>query len=207
MANLIITISALCARVSSPCPLINVFLPFFCLFFFPHPQEQAKLDASKQAASPDDLDDLSPMPQTTVPPVRRRGGISAEPVSEEDATSYVKKVVPKDYKTMAALSKAIAKNVLFAHLDENERSDIFDAMFPCTFLPGESIIQQGDEGDNFYVIDIGEVEVSFALDTPWRASLTTYVTQKWTFFANLLWQTFCMKPMYGLSLFTELLPL
>lgn len=74
---------------------------------------------------------------------RRRGGISAEPVSEEDATSYVKKVVPKDYKTMAALSKAIAKNVLFAHLDENERSDIFDAMFPVTFLPGEAIIRQG----------------------------------------------------------------
>ena len=30
-------------------------------------------------------------------------------------------VVPKDYKTMEALSKAIAKNVLFSHLDENER--------------------------------------------------------------------------------------
>lgn len=51
--------------------------------------------------------------------------------------------MPKDYKTMAALSKAIAKNVLFAHLDENERSDIFDAMFPVTFLPGEPIIRQG----------------------------------------------------------------
>lgn len=60
---------------------------------------------------------------------------------------------------MAALSKAIAKNVLFSHLDENERSDIFDAMFPVTCLPGEVIIQQGDEGDNFYVIDQGEVEV------------------------------------------------
>jgi cAMP-dependent protein kinase regulator len=69
-------------------------------------------------------------------------------------------VVPKDYKTMAALSKAIAKNVLFSHLDENERSDIFDAMFPVNFLPGESIIKQGDEGDNFYVVDLGEVEVS-----------------------------------------------
>ncbi len=60
---------------------------------------------------------------------------------------------------MAALSKAIAKNVLFSHLDENERSDIFDAMFPVNCLPDESIIQQGDEGDNFYVIDQGEVEV------------------------------------------------
>jgi len=71
-------------------------------------------------------------------------------------------VVPKDYKTMAALSKAIAKNILFSHLDENERSDIFDAMFPVTFLQGESIIQQGDEGDNFYVIDVGEVEVLYS---------------------------------------------
>nr|CAD7444654.1 unnamed protein product [Timema bartmani] len=96
---------------------------------------------------------------TVQQPARRRGGISAEPVSEEDATSYVKKVVPKDYKTMAALSKAIAKNVLFSHLDENERSDIFDAMFPVNFLPGETIIQQDDEGDNFYVIDQGEVEI------------------------------------------------
>lgn len=76
----------------------------------------------------------------------------------------VLQVVPKDYKTMAALSKAIAKNVLFSHLDENERSDIFDAMFPVNCLQGEAIIQQGDEGDNFYVIDHGEVEVetSFA---------------------------------------------
>ncbi|XP_023161198.1 cAMP-dependent protein kinase type I regulatory subunit isoform X1 [Drosophila hydei] len=121
--------------------------------------EQVKLDASKQVISPDDCEDLSPMPQTAAPPVRRRGGISAEPVTEEDAANYVKKVVPKDYKTMNALSKAIAKNVLFAHLDESERSDIFDAMFPVNHTAGENIIQQGDEGDNFYVIDVGEVEV------------------------------------------------
>jgi len=92
--------------------------------------------------------------------VKRRGAISAEPITEEDASSYVKKVVPKDYKTMESLSKAIAKNVLFSHLDENERSDIFDAMFPHNAIPGEVIIKQGDEGDNFYIIDSGDVEVS-----------------------------------------------
>jgi len=79
--------------------------------------------------------------------------------TEEDILAYVKKVVPKDFKTMASLSKAIAKNVLFSHLDENERSDIFDAMFPVSAIPGEVIINQGDEGDNFYIIDTGEVEV------------------------------------------------
>ena len=62
---------------------------------------------------------------------------------------------------MASLSKAIAKNVLFSHLDENERSDIFDAMFPVSAIPGEVIINQGDEGDNFYIIDTGEVEVNY----------------------------------------------
>ncbi|XP_033630094.1 cAMP-dependent protein kinase regulatory subunit-like isoform X1 [Asterias rubens] len=117
----------------------------------------------------------SPAPQTeeaeendepaSTPPVvqtkgrRRRGAFSAEPLTEEYAASYVKKVIPKDYKTMAALSKSIAKNVLFSHLDENERSDIFDAMFPVKHNKDEVVIQQGDEGDHFYIIDEGEVDI------------------------------------------------
>lgn len=109
--------------------------------------------------SPDEMDDLESPALHVQPPGRRRGAISAEPIREEDIESYVKKVVPKDYKTMASLSKAIAKNVLFSHLDENERSDIFDAMFPVNAMPGEVIIQQGDEGDNFYIIDTGDVEI------------------------------------------------
>lgn len=69
-------------------------------------------------------------------------------------------VIPKDYKTTSALSKAIERNVLFSHLDENEKSDIFDAMFPTQHIEGETVIRQGDEGDNFYIIDSGEVNVS-----------------------------------------------
>merc|ERR1711910_223882 len=110
------------------------------------------------SADGEDVESPMPLPQN-FSAVRRRGAISAEPITEEDVAAYVKKVVPKDFKTMASLSKAIAKNVLFSHLDENERSDIFDAMFPVNALPGEVIIQQGDEGDNFYIIDTGEVEV------------------------------------------------
>jgi len=102
-------------------------------------------------------------------------------------------VVPKDYKTMAALSKAIAKNILFSHLDENERSDIFDAMFQVTFLQGESIIQQGDEGDNFYVIDVGEVEVRYIIPSAviyyTQSFVTDYSVQCFSssrFFVNVL---------------------
>lgn len=100
-----------------------------------------------------------PQPPIVTKKRSRRGAVSAEVYTEEDAASYIKKVVPKDYKTMAALSKAIAKNVLFAHLDDAERSDIFDAMFSVNRLAGEILILQGDEGDNFYVIDHGEVDI------------------------------------------------
>jgi len=126
--------------------------------------QKLERDATKEnkaaLLSPDEGEEAeSPMPSNIQQPVRRRGAISAEPINEEDAATYVKKVVPKDYKTMASLSKAIAKNVLFSHLDETERSDIFDAMFPSNAIPGEVIIQQGDEGDNFYIIDKGSVDV------------------------------------------------
>merc|ERR1712180_580819 len=128
--------------------------------YFQRLEREAAKESKAALLSPDDAEDAeSPLPSNIIQPVRRRGAISAEPINEEDAASYVKKVVPKDYKTMASLSKAIAKNVLFSHLDENERSDIFDAMFPSSAMPGEIIIQQGDEGDNFYIIDQGEVEI------------------------------------------------
>lgn len=38
-----------------------------------------------------------------------------------DLSFFSLQVIPKDYKTMTALAKAISKNVLFAHLDDNER--------------------------------------------------------------------------------------
>merc|ERR1711935_690695 len=128
--------------------------------YFQRLEREAAKESKAALLSPDDCEDAeSPLPSNIIQPVRRRGAISAEPINEEDAASYVKKVVPKDYKTMASLSKAIAKNVLFSHLDENERSDIFDAMFPVSAIPGEVIINQGDEGDNFYILDQGEVEI------------------------------------------------
>lgn len=40
---------------------------------------------------------------------------------ESDFAWLPLQVIPKDYKTMTALAKAISKNVLFAHLDDNER--------------------------------------------------------------------------------------
>lgn len=99
----------------------------------------------------------SPAPQRVARP--RRGAVSASVMNEGELNSYEKKVIPKDYKTTAALQKAIAKNILFTHLEEDEKSDIFDAMYPVSHKADAVVIQQGDEGDNFYVLDNGEVDV------------------------------------------------
>lgn len=56
-------------------------------------QEQVKAAQAAAAALEGEADgELSPLPVPVGQPPRRRGGISAEPVTEEDATSYVKKV-------------------------------------------------------------------------------------------------------------------
>eukprot|EP01134_Creolimax_fragrantissima_P000805 CFRG0805T1 len=89
----------------------------------------------------------------------RRGAVSASVMTEEDSDNYKRRVIPKDYKTMAALQKSMGKNILFKHLDDEEQSEIFDAMEGVEAKAGDEVIVQGDEGDNFYVIDSGTVEV------------------------------------------------
>lgn len=52
----------------------------------------------------------------------RRKAISGSVVTEEQAASYTKTVVPKDFKTTEALKKAVENNILFTHLDDNEKA-------------------------------------------------------------------------------------
>ena len=83
----------------------------------------------------------------------RRGAFSAGPLQEDNMNTKVRKVEPKDKRSRGSLSRAFNANVLFSHLDENERNDISDAMFLDTAESGDVIMQQGDEGDNFYIVD------------------------------------------------------
>uniref|UniRef100_A0A915IKB8 cAMP-dependent protein kinase regulatory subunit n=1 Tax=Romanomermis culicivorax TaxID=13658 RepID=A0A915IKB8_ROMCU len=118
-------------------------------------ESDANSEADEDLVSPQGPLDDGP----DVKPRFRRGAVSAEVYKEEDLKNYVKTVVPKDEQTRRALESAMCRNVLFAHLDENEKKDIFDAMCPVEKKADEIIIRQGDEGDNFYVIHEGQVDV------------------------------------------------
>ncbi|VDP17771.1 unnamed protein product [Soboliphyme baturini] len=66
-------------------------------------------------------EEAQPEPTGDVKGRQRRGAVSAEVYSEEDIANYVKKIVPKDDDTKKALERSMCHNVLFAHLDENEK--------------------------------------------------------------------------------------
>ncbi|CAO2630300.1 cAMP-dependent protein kinase type I-alpha regulatory subunit (Fragments), partial [Lemmus lemmus] len=111
-------------------------------------------------------EEISPIPPNPVVKARRRrGGVSAEVYTEEDAVSYV-------------------RNVLFSHLDDNERRStlrkrkmyeeflskvsilekwerltVADALEPVQFEDGEKIVVQGEPGDDFYIITEGTASV------------------------------------------------
>lgn len=108
-------------------------------------------------ADDDDEDEEEPAPARRS---SRRGAVSADVMDVEDiASGEAPKVVPKDESTMAQLKKSVEANVLFQHLEAAELKMVLDAMFPVNPKAGEVVIQQGDEGDNFYVIDSGTTEV------------------------------------------------
>eukprot|EP01086_Lenisia_limosa_P000582 TRINITY_DN1103_c0_g1_i2.p1 TRINITY_DN1103_c0_g1~~TRINITY_DN1103_c0_g1_i2.p1 ORF type:complete len:369 (-),score=29.71 TRINITY_DN1103_c0_g1_i2:59-1084(-) len=92
------------------------------------------------------------------PQRKRRGAVSAEPL-RYDASVVSPVVIPKDAETAARLRQSLSRNVLFSHLDESQQQAVFDALFECSFCKNETVISQGDEGDNFYIVEEGTLNI------------------------------------------------
>jgi len=89
----------------------------------------------------------------------RRVSVSAESVDPGKVQQEIK-VIEKDPAEAARILEILHDNVLFKHLDESQMDTLKGAMFEVQHSDGDIIIQQGDDGDNFYMIDTGSVEVS-----------------------------------------------
>eukprot|EP01137_Pigoraptor_chileana_P004770 Opistho-2@46876 len=91
----------------------------------------------------------------------RRCSVSAESMtpSNETHTKTEKVVIHKSKESYKRIDASTQRNLLFRNLDEDQRKDVADAMFERKVTAGEVIIQQGDEGDNFYVVDSGSFDV------------------------------------------------
>lgn len=93
----------------------------------------------------------------------RRAGVSAEAVSKERLENWKKPVYEKSQDSRDRLKNNIKTNdklqVLFGHLAEKDIEAVIDAMFPKEVKLGDDIIVQGQEGDNFYIVEDGTFDV------------------------------------------------
>ena len=95
----------------------------------------------------------------------RRTSVSAESV--DPATLRLRRsqlpVIEKSAEVTESLLKTVSKSPLLRALDAEQRDMIVQAFTgPITVKSGEKIIQQGESGDTFYLLEDGSVDVFVA---------------------------------------------
>jgi len=98
----------------------------------------------------------------------RRQSVSAEgydPDKDDDEDENEVAVVnPKSDEQRTRLNAACNKVLLFNRLESEQFNTVLDAMFEFPAEPGQKIIAEGDDGDNFYVIENGVYDVYKNID-------------------------------------------
>lgn len=123
-----------------------------------------KLNAARNKNEDDHSDDESMLSDEEI----RRNGINmqgaarrksvfaetydpeAEDDSEEQSVIY-----PKTDLQRRTLKEAVKEILLFRSLEFEQLNEVLDAMFEYKVNTGDYIIRQGDDGDNFYVVESG----------------------------------------------------
>ncbi|KAK5902013.1 hypothetical protein CesoFtcFv8_007315 [Champsocephalus esox] len=96
----------------------------------------------------------------------RRASVCAEAFNpdDDDEDKEPRVTHPKTDEQRQRLQEACWNILLFKNLDAEEMSQVLDAMLEKFFTEGEHIIDQDDDGDNFYVIESGTFNIFVKID-------------------------------------------
>jgi len=96
----------------------------------------------------------------------RRQSVCAEAYNPDESDDEDEKLVvhPKSDVQRKRLNEAVGNILLFKNLDNEQLNNVLDAMFERKTTADEHIIDQGDDGDNFYVIDRGIFDIYVKID-------------------------------------------
>lgn len=123
--------------------------------------EEPPQTESESGEGEDDDDDEAEFAAPVINRFTRRASVCAEaynPDEEEDDTES-RIIHPKTDDQRNRLQEACKDILLFKNLDPEQMSQVLDAMFEKLVEGGEHVIDQGDDGDNFYVIDRGTYDI------------------------------------------------
>ena len=89
---------------------------------------------------------------------QRRGEISAEPIKQSSSNLYRKTLIVKDDQARALIRSAVDNCLLFTELSDPGRNELVDAFYKIEAIRGQLLIEEGDWGDLFYVLQFGTCE-------------------------------------------------
>ncbi|XP_011876086.1 PREDICTED: cAMP-dependent protein kinase type II regulatory subunit isoform X1 [Vollenhovia emeryi] len=144
--------------LEQPGDIIDYAVDFFTRLRDARRTQLIQADGQTCSSTPDEsVDEEPPVGRFA----SRRKSVFAETYNpeEDEEDDGFKMVHPKSDEQRQRLSESVKNILLFRALDEEQMADVLDAMFEKTVQPGEFIIRQGDDGDNFYVIERGKFEV------------------------------------------------
>lgn len=72
---------------------------------------------------------------------------------------YIKKTIHKSDQVRNLIYHSIKQNMLFRTCSEEELQDLIDAFDTASFKADSTVIKQGDEGDLFYVVETGSLDI------------------------------------------------
>lgn len=128
-------------------------------------EEPMQTDSENGEDEEDDEEFIAPV----INRFTRRASVCAEAFNPDDEDgddedAEPKIIYPKADEQRIRLQETCKDILLFKNLDSEQMSQVLDAMFERLVSPGEHVIDQDDDGDNFYVIERGTYDISVKVD-------------------------------------------
>lgn len=105
----------------------------------------------------DGVGEMHSLPSDAAININRRTSVSAESIqpTNKDVKNIQKTIIPKSDEQKFRLKESLAKNFLFKDLQSEQYNDVINAMKEVNVDNGKWVIEQGDDGDYFYVVERG----------------------------------------------------